>query len=121
MVPLDFSGPMVRYVPLPIEETVILMCSVIVNHMKRISNTNDRLVDLIVFYPPKNLKFQPVPPPMPLEALLVPDYLTDSDSDGIGGGTVCNFIYFFPPCLLPPDRIRLRGRTWPKSIKIYYR
>ena len=48
---VDFSGPMVRYVP--IEETVILMCSVIVNHMKRISNTNGRLVDVIVFYPKK--------------------------------------------------------------------
>ena len=53
MVPLDFSGPMVRYVPLPIEETVILMCSEIINHMKRIRNTNDRLVDVIVFYTKK--------------------------------------------------------------------
>ena len=53
MVPLESSGPMVRYVP--IEQTVILiMCSVIVNHMKRIRNTNDRLVDVIVFYPEKN-------------------------------------------------------------------
>ena len=43
------NGPMVRYVP--IEETVILiLCSVFVNHMKRIRNTNDRLVDVIVFY-----------------------------------------------------------------------
>ena len=41
---------MMRYVP--IEETVI-MCSVFVNHMKRIRNTNDRLVDVIVFYPKK--------------------------------------------------------------------
>ena len=91
MVPLDSSGPMVRYVT--IEETVILMCSVIVNHMKRIRNTNDRLVDVIVFYPKKNIKLQPVPPPMPLEALLIPNKLTDSDSDGIGGGTGCNFIF----------------------------
>ena len=30
---------------------------------------------------------------MPLEALLIPDNLTDSNSDGIGGGTGCNFIY----------------------------
>ena len=29
---------------------------------------------------------------MPLEALLIPENLTDSDSDGIGGGTGCNFI-----------------------------
>ena len=29
---------------------------------------------------------------MPLEALLIPDNLTDSDSDGIDGGTGCNFI-----------------------------
>ena len=91
MVPLDSSGPMVRYVP--IEETVILMCSVIVNHMKRISNTNGRLVDVMVFYPPKNIKLQPVTPLMPLEALLIPVNLTDSDSDGIGGGTGCNFIF----------------------------
>ena len=89
MVQLDFSGPMVRYVP--IEETEILMCSVIVNRMKRISNTNGRLVDVIVFYPKKNIKLQPVPPPMPLEALLIPENLADSDSDSIDGGTGCNF------------------------------
>ena len=29
---------------------------------------------------------------MPLEALLIPVNLTDSDSDGINGGTGCNFI-----------------------------
>ena len=55
--------------------------------MNGIRNTNDRLVDVIVFYPKKIIKLQPVPPPMPLEALLVPDNLTDSDSDGIDGGT----------------------------------
>ena len=32
---------------------------------------------------------------MPLEALLTPDNLTYSASDGIGGGTGCNFIYIF--------------------------
>ena len=42
-----------------------------------------------------NIKLQPVPPPMPLEALLIPDNLTDSDSDGIGGGTGCNFIFCY--------------------------
>ena len=62
--------------------------------MNTIRNTNDRLVDVIVFYPPKNIKLQPVPPPMPLEALLIPDNLTDSDSDGIRGGTACNYIFF---------------------------
>ena len=65
--------------------------------MKRISSTNGRLVDVIVFYPKKNIKLQSVPPPMPLEALLIPDDLTDSDSDGIGGGTGCNFIFFTVP------------------------
>ena len=30
---------------------------------------------------------------MPLEALLIPDNLTDSDSDGINGCTGCNFIF----------------------------
>ena len=30
---------------------------------------------------------------MPLEALLIPENLTDSDCDGIGGGTGCNFIF----------------------------
>ena len=34
-----------------------------------------------------------MPPPMPLEALLIPDNLTYSASDGIGGGTGCNFIF----------------------------
>ena len=63
--------------------------------MNGIRNTNERLVDLIVFYPKKK-KLQPVPPPMPLEALLISDNLTDSDSNGIGGGTGCNFIFFTP-------------------------
>ena len=94
MVPLVSYGPMMRYVP--IEETVILiMCSVFVNHMKRIRNTNDRLVDVIVFYPKKNIKLQPVPPLMPLEALLIPVNPTNSDYHGINGGTGCNFIFFY--------------------------
>ena len=98
---------MMRYVP--IEETVILiMCSVFVNHMKRIRNTNDRLVDVIVFYPKKSIKLQPVPPPMPLEALLILENLTDSDSDGIGGGTGCNFIIFFNYLFL---RVHSPGHT----------
>ena len=63
--------------------------------MKRIRSTNDRLVDVIVFDPPKNIKLQPVTPLMPLEALLIQVNLTDSDSDGINGGTGCNFIFFF--------------------------
>ena len=63
--------------------------------MKRIRNTNDILIDVIVFCPKKNVKLQPVPPLMPLEALLIPVNLTDSDSDGITGGTGCNFIFYF--------------------------
>ena len=61
--------------------------------MKRIRSTNDRLVDVFVFDPKKNIKLQPVTPLMPLEALLIPVNLTDSDSDGINGGTGCNFIF----------------------------
>ena len=60
--------------------------------MKRIRSTNDRLVDVIVFDPKKNIKLQPVTPLMPLEALLIQVNLTDSDSYGINGGTGCNFI-----------------------------
>ena len=41
-----------------------------------------------------NIKLQPVTPLMPLEALLIPVNLTDSDSDGINGGTGCNFMFF---------------------------
>ena len=67
--------------------------------MKRIRSTNDRLVDVIVFDPKKNIKLQPVTPLMPLEALLIPVNLTDSDSDGINGGTGCNFIFFLIVCL----------------------
>ena len=63
--------------------------------MKRIRSTNDRLVDVIVFDPKKNIKLQPVTPLMPLEALLIPVNLTDSDSDGINGGTGCNFIFYY--------------------------
>ena len=62
--------------------------------MIRIRNTNDRLVDVIVLCPKKNIKLQPVHPLMPLEALLIPVNLTDSDSDGITGGTGCNYILF---------------------------
>ena len=62
--------------------------------MKRIRNTNDRLVDVIVFYPPKNIKLQPVAPLVPLEALLIALNLTHSDSDGINRGTGCNFIFY---------------------------
>ena len=62
--------------------------------MKRIRSTNDRLVDVIVFDPKKNIKLQPVTPFMLLEALLIPVNLIDSDSDGINGGTGCNFIFF---------------------------
>ena len=62
--------------------------------MKRNRSTNDRLVDVIVFDPKKNIKLQPVTPLMPLEALLIPVNLTDSDSYGINGGTGCNFIFF---------------------------
>ena len=59
--------------------------------MKRIRSTNDRLVDVIVFDPKKNIKLQSVTPLMPLEALLIPVNLTDSDSDGINGVTDCNY------------------------------
>ena len=62
--------------------------------MKRIRSTNDRLVDVIVFDPTKNIKLQPVTPLMPLKALLIPVNLTDSDYDGINGGTGCNFIFY---------------------------
>ena len=41
----------------------------------------------------KNIKLQPATTLMPLEALLIPVNLTDSDSDGINGGTGCNFIF----------------------------
>ena len=37
---------------------------------------------------------------MPLEALLIPVNLTDSDSDGINGGTGCNFIFYLLLCRL---------------------
>ena len=39
-----------------------------------------------------NIKLQSVPPSMPLEALLIPDNLNDSEFDGIYGGTNCNFL-----------------------------
>ena len=63
--------------------------------MKRIRSTNDRLVEVLVFDPKKNIKLQPVTPLMPLEALLIPVNPTNSDYDGINGGTGCNFIFFF--------------------------
>ena len=41
----------------------------------------------------KNLKLQPVPPPMPSESLSVRLSGISSASNGIGGGTGCNFIF----------------------------
>ena len=69
--------------------------------MKRIRSTNDRLVDVIVFDPKKNIKLQPVTPLMPLEALLIPVNPTNSDYDGINGGTGCNFITVPTTCSRP--------------------
>ena len=63
--------------------------------MNRIRNTSQRLVEVMVFYRKKNIKLQPVTPLMPLEALLIPVNPTNSDYDGINGGTGCNFIFFF--------------------------
>ena len=77
--------------------------------MKRIRSTNDRLVDVIVFDPKKNIKLQPVTPLMPLEALLIPVNLTDSDSDGINGGTGCNFIFFTVPTTCSRPSIEMVG------------
>ena len=62
--------------------------------MNRISNTSQRLVEVLVFYRKKNIKLQPVTPLMPLEALLIPFNPTKGDYDGINGGTGCNFIFF---------------------------
>ena len=36
---------------------------------------------------------------MPLKALLIPENQNDCDSDGIGGGTGCNFIFFMYLCI----------------------
>ena len=54
---------------------------------------------------------------MPLEALLIPENLTDSDSDGIGGGTGCNFTFFSPCSLAWPHRLITRGYN---EIIIFY-
>ena len=90
MVPLDFSGPMVRYVPT--EETVILIMCIRKSYEK---NTQHKwqIGRCNCILSTKNMKLQPVPPPMPLEALLIPENLTDSDSNGIGGGKGCNYIF----------------------------
>ena len=65
-------------------------------------HSKDRLVDVIAFYLKKtHIKLQPVPPSMSLEALLIPDDLTDSVSDGINGGTGCNYILLL--CILPVE------------------
>ena len=61
--------------------------------MNRIRNTSQRLVEVLVFYRKKNIKLQPVTPLMPLEALLIPVNPTNSDYDGINGGTGCNFMF----------------------------
>ena len=43
----------------------------------------------------KNIKLQPVAPSMPPEALLITKNRTDNASDGIDGGTSCNFIFIY--------------------------
>ena len=63
--------------------------------MNRIRNTSQKLVEVLVFYRKKNIKLQPVTPLMPLEALLIPVNPTNSDYDGINGGTGCNFIFYY--------------------------
>ena len=83
---------MVRYVP--IEETLILIMCIRelyeknTQHKRQIGRCNCILSG-------KNIKLQPVPPSKPLEALFIPDNLTDSDSDSIDGGTGCNFLFFY--------------------------
>ena len=46
---------------------------------------------------------------MPLEALLISENLTDSDSDGIGEGTGCNFIFFTLPTTCSRPSIEMVG------------
>ena len=43
----------------------------------------------------KNIKLQPVPQSKPLEALLISNNTIYFASDGIDGGTGCNFIFFY--------------------------
>ena len=82
---------MVRYVPIK-EILILIMCfresyEKNTQHKRQIARCNCILSK-------KNIKLQLVTPPMPLEALLISENLTDSDSDGIGEGTGCNFIFF---------------------------
>ena len=74
------------------------------------------MVDVTVFYLKKMNKLQSVPPSMSLEALLTPDSVTDSASDGIDGGTGCNFIFFYffiSPCSLSwPHRHIFFAQIW---------
>ena len=83
---------MVQYVPM--EETVILIMSIRKSYEKNTQHKR-QIGWCNCILSKKNIKLQPVPPPMPLEALLIPDNLTDSDSDGIRGDTCCNFIFFY--------------------------
>ena len=71
--------------------------------MNRIRNTSQRLVEVLVFYRKKKIKLQPVTPLMPLEALLIPVNPTNSDYDGINGGTGCNFIFTVPTTCSRPS------------------
>ena len=62
--------------------------------MKRIRNTNDRLVDVIVFYPPKIYKITACGSINAIGGTIDRLNLTHSDSDDINRGTGCNFIFF---------------------------
>ena len=57
---------------------------------------------------------------MPLEVLLFPVNLTDSDSDGIDGGTGCNFIFYirsYSHGILNQCRKAVFDQNMPKFLK----
>ena len=81
---------MVRYVPRNPDSYNVVRESYEKNsqHKRQIGRCNCILTE-------KNINYNLVAPLMPLEALLIPVNLTDSDSDGFNGGTGCNFIIFY--------------------------
>ena len=81
---------MVRYVP--IEETVILIMCIRksyeknTQHKRQIGRCNCILSQ-------KKYKITTCASANAIGGIFIPDYLTDSE--GIGGGTGCNFIFFY--------------------------
>ena len=105
MVPLDSSGLMVRYVL--IEQTVILIMCIRKSYEKNSQNKR-QIGRCNCILSQKKYKIATCASANAIGGT-IPDNLTDSDSDGIGGGTGCNSIFFTVPTTCSRPSIEMVG------------